>query len=218
MLTVTTIPVTVFDQNARVLACSDTRDAVIVDPGGDPTKIIDAIERRQLRCTAIWLTHSHLDHCAGVAELLKVYKVPLIGHKDEAPMRAHVASIAAMYGLPADEWPNCPEPTQYIVGGETLAIGNVKAKVLFTPGHSPGHVSFYFEHDGVLVSGDALFAGSIGRTDLPGGNHEQLLASIKRELLNLPDSTQVLSGHGPDTTIGAERVGNPFVGLSASPR
>lgn len=213
MLTVTTIPVTVFDQNARVLACSDTRDAVIVDPGGDSKKIIDVIVRKQLRCTAIWLTHSHLDHCAGVSELLEVYKVPLLGHKEEAPMRAHVSSVAAMYGLPGDEWPNCPEPTQYIRGGEVLQIGNVKAKVLFTPGHSPGHVSFYFEDDGVVVSGDALFSGSIGRTDLPGGNHEQLLASIRKELLTLPDKTQVLSGHGPDTTIGAERVSNPFVGV-----
>jgi hydroxyacylglutathione hydrolase len=212
MLTVITIPVTLFEQNARILSCSDTREAVIVDPGGDSEKIIEAIEQKKLQCSAIWLTHSHLDHCAGVAALLEVYKVPLIGHREEAPLRARVSSIAGMYGLPAGEWPDCPEPTKYISGGETLAVGNVKAKVLYTPGHSPGHVSFYFEQEGLVVSGDALFAGSIGRTDLPGGNHEQLLASIRRELLGLPDSTRVLSGHGPDTTVGAERVSNPYVG------
>jgi hydroxyacylglutathione hydrolase len=216
MLTVTTIPVTLFDQNARVLACSNTGEAVIVDPGGDSEKIVQVIEEKKLQCSAIWLTHSHLDHCAGVAALLEVFKVPLIGHREEAPLRARVTAIAGMYGLPAGEWPNCPEPTQYISGGETLTIGSVTARVLYTPGHSPGHVSFYFEQDGVVVSGDALFAGSIGRTDLPGGNHDQLLASIRRELLSLPDSTRVLSGHGPDTTIGAERASNPYVGKLGS--
>jgi hydroxyacylglutathione hydrolase len=211
MLTITTVPVTVFEQNARVLSCSDTGDAVIVDPGGDVDKIIKVVTAKKLTCRAIWLTHSHLDHCAGVAALLDVYRVPLLGHPDEAPMRQHVASIAAMYGLPIREWPNCPEPSQFISGGEILAVGVSKAKVLFTPGHSPGHVVFYFESEGIAVSGDTLFAGSIGRTDLPGGNHQQLIESIQRELLTLPDSTRILSGHGPDTTVGAERSENPFL-------
>lgn len=211
MLTITTIPVTVFGQNARVLACSQSRHAVVVDPGGEPDEIRRVLDAGQLTCTAIWLTHSHLDHCAGVSRLLEVYNVPLIGHAVEAPMRAHVSSIAGMYGLPADEWPNCPEPSVFVKGGETLCVGESRSQVLFTPGHSPGHVSFYFAEEGVVISGDALFCGSIGRTDLPGGDHEVLLRSIRSELLTLPDDTRVLSGHGPETTIGIERASNPFL-------
>jgi hydroxyacylglutathione hydrolase len=212
MITVHTIPVTVFGQNARVVACAETHEAVIVDPGGDIEKIRHRIDSQKLTCTAIWLTHSHLDHCAGVAALLKHYNVPLVGHALEAQMRSSVSMVASMYGLPATEWPNCPEPTVYVKGGETLSVGRAQAKVLFTPGHSPGHVSFYFQADDLVISGDALFAGSIGRTDLPGGDFEVLRASIHEQLFTLPDSTRVLSGHGADTTIGAERSDNPFVG------
>jgi hydroxyacylglutathione hydrolase len=211
MLKVKTIPVTVFGQNARVVWCSETKDAVIVDPGGDAELIIGACDGAGVKVAAIWLTHSHLDHCAGVAALIEHYRVPLYAHPDERVMRERVPDIARMYGLPAEDWPACPEPDNFIRGGEYLSVGNLKAKVLFTPGHSPGHLSFYFEADQVLISGDALFCRSIGRTDLPGGNHEQLLASIRRELFSLPDTTKVLSGHGEDTTIGAERVGNPFL-------
>jgi glyoxylase-like metal-dependent hydrolase (beta-lactamase superfamily II) len=115
-----------------------------------------------------------------------------------------------MYGLPAEEWPNCPEPNHYISGGDEVFVGGHCATVLATPGHSPGHVSFYFEADGVVLGGDALFSGSIGRTDLPGGNTAQLLDSIRKELFTLPDDTRVLSGHGPDTTIYIEKTTNPF--------
>lgn len=211
MLEITRVPVTEFQQNARVLRCTTTGDMVIVDPGGDYPLIQEVVASKEGRCIAIWLTHSHLDHCGGVAPLLERYAVPLIAHPGEQEMRAHVTSIAKMYGLPLENWPTCPEPSQSIVGGETLSVGKHSALVLHTPGHSPGHVSFYFAEDGVVLSGDALFQGSIGRTDLPGGNHEQLITSIRRELLTLPDATRVLSGHGPDTTIGAERATNPFL-------
>jgi glyoxylase-like metal-dependent hydrolase (beta-lactamase superfamily II) len=188
---------------------------VIVDPGGEADKIIRQISSQGLSCKAIWLTHSHLDHCAGVGPLLEYYKVPLFGHKNEAQIRAAVSTIAMMYGLPPAEWPNCPEPTDYLAGGETVRVGQCAAKVLFTPGHSPGSVSFYFENDKVLLSGDVLFQGSIGRTDLPGGNHEQLIATIRRELFVLPDDARVLSGHGEDTTIGSEKFSNPYCGERA---
>lgn len=211
MLEVITVPVTVFSQNARVLWCSETKEGVLVDPGGDSDLLSGTCDGAGVRVTAIWLTHAHLDHCAGVAALLKRYSVPLVAHPDERMLRERIPDIARMYGLPADEWPACPEPTHAVRGGEELRMGNVRAQVLFTPGHSPGHVSFYFPADSVVVSGDALFCGSIGRTDLPGGDHAQLLASIKRELLRLPDETKVLSGHGEDTTIGAERRENPFL-------
>lgn len=211
MLKVTTIPVTVFSQNSRVLYCSETQCGVIVDPGGDVELLIGACDGAGVKLVAIWLTHSHLDHCAGVAALIKHHQVPLYAHPDERLMRERLPEIARMYGLPSNQWPACPEPSNFIRGGEVLSLGALKAKVLYTPGHSPGHLSFYFESERVLISGDALFHQSIGRTDLPGGDHAQLIASIKRELLTLPDETRVLSGHGEDTTIGAERLGNPFL-------
>jgi hydroxyacylglutathione hydrolase len=212
MLDITTVPVTEFQQNARVVRCTETGELVIIDPGGDVDQIVDVVAKKKGRCVGIWLTHSHLDHCGGVAPLLKHYDVPLVAHPDEREMRAHVTDIAAMYGLAATDWPNCPEPTQEVYGGEVLKVGQHAASVLFTPGHSPGHVSFYFASDNVVLSGDTLFQGSIGRTDLPGGDHEQLLASIRRELLSLPDATKVLSGHGANTIIGIERRSNPFLG------
>jgi glyoxylase-like metal-dependent hydrolase (beta-lactamase superfamily II) len=211
MLNVITVPVTVFGQNARILWCSETKEAVIVDPGGDADLLLREVEDAGVTCSAVWLTHSHLDHCAGVAAVLERCRVPLLAHPNERTLRERIPDIARMYGLPADEWPACPEPTNTVTGGETVAVGSSKAKVLFTPGHSPGHVSFYFGSEGILVSGDALFQGSIGRTDLPGGNHAQLIESIQRQLMTLPDETRVLSGHGDDTTIGEERRSNPFL-------
>jgi glyoxylase-like metal-dependent hydrolase (beta-lactamase superfamily II) len=211
MLNVITIPVTVFSQNARVLYCSETRDGVIVDPGGDVELIRTACDRARVNVRAIWLTHSHLDHCAGVASALEVYRVPLYGHSDEQIMRQRVQDIAQMYGLSREEWLPCPEPDRYLSGGEELELGRLSAKVIFTPGHSPGHLSFYFASEELLISGDTLFQGSIGRTDLPGGDHALLIRTIKEKLLSLPDQTRVLSGHGDDTTIGAERLTNPFL-------
>ena len=168
MLEVLTIPVTVFGQNARVLWCSETKKGVVVDPGGDAELLAQACSSNGIEVQEIWLTHSHLDHCAGVASLLVKYSVPLVAHPNEKMLREKIPDIAQMYGLPREDWPRCPEPDRVISGGEELWVGQVKAKVLFTPGHSPGHVSFYFPADRVLVSGDVLFQGSIGRTDLPG--------------------------------------------------
>ena len=125
-------------------------------------------------------------------------------------MRNNVKSIAQMYGMSTAEWHNCPEPTVNVRGGEILSIGKSSCVVLFTPGHSPGHVSYYFERDGIVASGDVLFAGSIGRTDLPGGDTKTLLDAIRREIFTLPDTTRVLTGHGPDTTVGEEKASNPF--------
>ena len=210
MLTIETIPVTEFGQNARILWCSETKQGVVVDPGGEASKILAIAKKLGVTISQVWLTHSHLDHCGGVEPLLKELKVPLVAHPDERMMRSNVKSIAEMYGMSPIEWHNCPEPEIEVRGGETLTIGNCSCTVLFTPGHSPGHVSFYFPKDNVVASGDVLFAGSIGRTDLPGGDTTTLLNAIKREIFTLPGETRVLAGHGPDTTVETEIASNPF--------
>jgi len=211
MLNVETIPVTEFAQNARILWCSDTKEGVIVDPGGDAAKILGVAKRLGVKITHVWLTHSHLDHCGGVEPLLKELNVPLVANPEEKMMRSNVKAIAQMYGMSPSEWHNCPEPQVAVSGGEDLKIGNSPCKVLFTPGHSPGHVSFYFPKDGIVASGDVLFVGSIGRTDLPGGDTKTLLDVIRRELFTLPGTTRVLTGHGPDTNIAEEIATNPFL-------
>jgi len=206
-----TIEVTPLGQNCRILVDDERQCAVIVDPGGDANEIISRLESLQLTLEAIWLTHSHLDHCGGVADLLDYKSVPLYGHRIEHEYRSRVESIAEMYQLPPGAMRNCPEPDHFLEGGEKLSFGGVEFEVRYTPGHSPGHLVFVCEALGVIVAGDTLFAGSIGRTDLPGGNHEQLLESIRQEIYSLPDATRVLPGHGPDTSVGNEKRANPFV-------
>lgn len=211
MITVELVPVTDFAQNCRIIADTTTGNAVVIDPGGDIPKILSVLDKKGWICTQIWLTHSHLDHCGGVRALKAQTNAHLYGHKGEAEMRAHVEDICRYYGVPVGTMTNCPEPDTYIKGGELLTFAGEEFKVLFTPGHSPGHLSFYNQTGKFVISGDALFAGSIGRTDLPGGDHGTLLTSIREQLLTLPDETRVLSGHGDDTTIGQERRTNPFL-------
>lgn len=211
MLNIETLPVTEFAQNSRVLWCSETKEGVIVDPGGEAQKILAAVKRLGLKISQVWLTHSHLDHCGGVEPILSELKVPLVAHPEERMMRSNVKSIAQMYGMSPREWYNCPEPDREVRGGEKISVGNRPCEVLFTPGHSPGHVSFYFPKDNVVASGDVLFAGSIGRTDLPGGDMKTLLESIRQQICTLPPSTRVLTGHGPDTTVEEEVATNPFL-------
>ena len=210
-LTIHTVVVTPFQQNARIVHATGSTDAVIVDPGGEADSILAVLEENGLTLSAIWLTHSHLDHCGGVADILDRHQVPLYGHAVEAHMRSHVVEICQMYGMPAGDMRNCPEPNHYIEGGQELSIGGQTLSVLFTPGHSPGHVCMYHAGDGVLIAGDTVFSGSIGRTDLPGGSHETLLESIESKILSLPDETRILCGHGPETTVGKERKTNPWL-------
>lgn len=209
--TIHTLVVTPFQQNARIVHPVGSCEAVIVDPGGEADLILRELEKFGLSLSAVWLTHSHLDHCGGVAAILERYPVPLFGHRVEAEMRAHVVDICEMYGLPPGDMQNCPEPDQYLEEGQRISVGTEQFEVFFTPGHSPGHVVLYHAGDGVLLAGDTVFAGSIGRTDLPGGDHETLLESIRAKVLSLPDETRILCGHGPETTVGRERKSNPWL-------
>lgn len=229
VLRIRTVQVTLFMQNARLLTDPESGETVIVDPGGDVPRLLDAVEP-SARVSAVWLTHAHLDHAGGVAELLESLarrqgtQPELVGHPLERAMRSSISRQAMMFGIPAGLFNDCPEPTRYVEHGDEIEIGAHRATVLFTPGHSPGHVAFSFPRTEVegdrsfrapfVLAGDTLFDGSIGRTDLPGGNGPQLLESIRRELFVLPDETVVMAGHGDDTTIGVEKRSNPFVGLN----
>lgn len=211
MFEIVTCVITEFQQNCRIIFDPETKDAVIVDPGGDAQLLLTEIKERDLNLAEIWLTHSHLDHVGGVKALKKATGATILGHECEQELRQRVEEICEMYGLPLGDMENCPEPDQYIDGGAVLSIGGCEFTALFTPGHSPGHLCFYHKESDTLIAGDTLFAGSIGRTDLPLGDHAQLIESIKTEILTLPDETKVLPGHGPDTTVGVERKSNPFL-------
>lgn len=210
-LKIETIVVTPFSQNCRVLYHSEKKEAVVLDPGGDVQLILSCLSKLQVSCSEIWLTHSHIDHCGGVRELRDKSKAILRGHIAEKLMRQKIMEIAAMYGLPKTGINNCPEPDYYLQDNEILLFNEFKFQVLFTPGHSPGHVCFYCESERLLLGGDLIFYDSIGRTDLPGSNHQQLMTSIKSRVCVLPDDTAILVGHGPDTTISREKKYNPWI-------
>lgn len=211
MLRIETIVVTPFQQNARLLWDDVQNIGVAIDPGGEAERILRRVHDLKFSLTQIWLTHSHIDHCGGVAAVQRATGATLVAHPGESIMRREILSIARMYGLPEAGIEVCPEPQVEVRGGERLPLGSYEFHALFTPGHSPGHIAFHCATAGIVLSGDTLFQGGIGRTDLPGGNHEQLIASIVEKLLTLPDDTRVLSGHGPETTIGEERSYNPFL-------
>lgn len=196
------LPMTPFVTNCFVLRDAD--EALIVDPGDVTPELLEAIDGFTVR--TVVNTHCHCDHCGGNAEILKRTGAELICHKDEVPLLRNLVQQGLMFGVPFDP---SPEPDRFIQEGDTVSVGGLSLGVREAPGHSPGHIVLV--GDGFVIGGDVLFAGSIGRTDLPGGSYPQLIQSIKTKLLTLPDETVVYSGHGPATTIGVERRTNPFL-------
>ncbi|MFW2000862.1 MBL fold metallo-hydrolase [Acinetobacter ursingii] len=209
MLQVKIVPVTAFAQNCSIVWDSETKDAILIDAGGDVAKLRQEVEALGLKVKALWLTHGHLDHAGAVGELAKVWNIPVIGpHKDDQFWLDMIQEVSQRYGFPI---PELVHVNQWLEGGEVLILGEHQFDVRFAPGHTPGHVMFYNQQHALLWTGDVLFKGSIGRTDFPKGNHQQLLDSIQRECFSLPDDTQFISGHGPMSSIGYEKQFNPFV-------
>lgn len=194
--------VTPFFENCYVL--KDAGEAIVIDPGEATPALKESVKDADVKM--VFNTHCHIDHVGGNAEMVEATGAPLVCHEADLPLLRSVAQQGMMFGVSV---PPSPEPDRLIKEGEVIKIGNVEMEVVHTPGHAPGHVVLV--GDGFVFGGDVLFQGSIGRTDLPGGSYEQLIHSIKTKMLALPDDTIVYSGHGPATTIGAERASNPFL-------
>jgi glyoxylase-like metal-dependent hydrolase (beta-lactamase superfamily II) len=208
-----------FFKNGFVVGCERTREAVFIDPGDEVDQLLSFIENEQLKVTHILLTHAHVDHVSGVAEAKRVLGAPIYLHKDDLFLYQNAVRTGMMFGLTVEE----PPPVDHFyegpfdfTQGKPITIGDYEVRVLHTPGHCPGGVCLALSKKGEagpphLFVGDTLFAGSIGRTDLPGGNYDTLLKAITGVLFAFPDESIVYSGHGPETTIGRERATNPFV-------
>lgn len=204
------VPVTPFQQNCAILFDPDDKTGVVVDPGGDVDRILAALKDNAVAVQAIWITHGHIDHAGGAMELKGALGVDIVGpHKADAPMLANLEAQAARYGI-TEGVRNCT-PDRFLTEGEAVSFGDHSFKVLHCPGHAPGHVVFYDEAAKFAHVGDVLFQGSVGRTDLPGGDHAALMRSIKEKLLPLGDEIGFICGHGPGSSFGVERRSNPFL-------
>jgi glyoxylase-like metal-dependent hydrolase (beta-lactamase superfamily II) len=191
--------------NCYILGCERTREAAIIDPGGNPDKILLALAKDKLRCVYIINTHGHFDHTADNKRLKEVTGAELLIHRADAPMILQQGASGGMWGMKVD---NSPPPDRYLEEGDVITFGDISLKVLHTPGHSPGGISLVT--DKIVIVGDTLFAGSIGRTDFPGGDYEDLIRNVREKIFTLGDDVIVYTGHGPKTTVGKERRTNPF--------
>ncbi|MBX3655813.1 MAG: MBL fold metallo-hydrolase [Ramlibacter sp.] len=210
MLQYFTLPVTAFQQNCSILWDDQTLQAAIVDPGGDLDRLLAEVARRALKLEQIWMTHAHIDHAGGTAELAQQLGIPIIGpHPGDQFWIDGLTEQGAMFGFP----PSRPfKPTRWLHDGDTVTLAGHVLQVRHCPGHTPGHVVFYSPEIQRAFVGDVLFAGSIGRTDFPQGNHEQLIDSITTRLWPMGDETVFIPGHGPESSFGRERQTNPYVG------
>jgi hydroxyacylglutathione hydrolase len=209
MLKYRTIPVTPFRQNCSIVWDDETKQAAIVDPGGDIDLLLAEAARLGVTLEQIWLTHAHIDHAGGSAELAERLSLPIVGpHPADQFWIDAISQQAMMFGFP-DARPFVP--TRWLQDGDSVELAGHVLHVRHCPGHTPGHVVFHSPAMNRAFVGDVLFAGSIGRTDFPQGNHQQLLASIRERLWPMGDETVFIPGHGPESTFGRERRANPFV-------
>ena len=207
------IPVTPFAQNCSLVWCEGTGAGAVVDPGGDLDKILAAARRENVRLEQILLTHAHIDHAGGTAELARNLKLPIVGpHRGDQFWIDGLPEQARMFGFDrCDRF----EPDRWLDEGDRVEVGDLEFEVRHCPGHTPGHVVFYSAAERLAFVGDVLFAGSIGRTDFPGGDYDTLIRAIRGKLFPLGDDVRFVPGHGPMSTFGEERLGNPFVSDAA---
>ncbi|HEX6132353.1 MAG TPA: MBL fold metallo-hydrolase [Longimicrobiales bacterium] len=197
-----------FGENGYVVWRDGATTAAAIDPGNAVQPMLDLLSAEQLELGAVLLTHAHLDHIEGVARLVEATNAPVYLHPEDRFLYDHVAQQAQQFGMRVDPPPEVSRPLEH---DQTLTIGDMSFRVRHVPGHSPGHVIFYLPDAGCAFVGDVVFQGSIGRTDLPGGDFMQLIESIREHVLTLPDDTTLYAGHGPVTTVGHERLTNPFL-------
>ena len=203
------VPVTPFQQNCSILFDDDTKQGAVVDPGGDLERIEDAIKQSGVTIEKILLTHGHIDHAGGAADLAAKLKVKVIGPAiADKSVLDNIPNRAAMFNM---EGAKSVTPDQWLKEGDEIAVGGLTFRIVEAPGHSPGSIVFFNEANKFALMGDVLFQNSVGRTDIPGGNHETLMASIKNKILPLGDDVQFLPGHGNASRIGIERLSNPFL-------
>lgn len=208
MLRLIIVPVTPFQQNCSIAFCDVSRQAAIIDPGGDTDLIKSALESQELQVERILITHGHLDHAGAAARLARAYEVPIEGpHQDDEFLLQSLDAQGQTFNLQAESF----LPSRWLDTGDQVVVGKESLEVRHCPGHTPGHIIFYHASGHLAVVGDVLFAGSIGRTDLPRGNHEQLLRSIREQLWPLGSDITFIPGHGETSTFGQERKTNPFV-------
>ncbi|MBP6674675.1 MAG: MBL fold metallo-hydrolase [Vitreoscilla sp.] len=204
-----TVPVTDFQQNCSIVWCDETMEAALIDPGGDLPLLKAEMQRLGLKLTALWLTHAHIDHAGGTGTLARELGLPIVGpHPGDQYWIDGLAQQSRMFGFPPAE----PfTPTRWLADGDTVTLGHCTLNVRHCPGHTPGHVVFHSAQAQRCFVGDVLFAGSIGRTDFPGGDHDTLIASITQRLWPMGNDTVFIPGHGPESSFGRERRTNPYV-------